>query len=107
MRTGTAAASATAAGLLLLASVAGGTALAQPGPDVVGMSETQAIDTLDRDGVPWRIINRAGSTMTDCVVTEQRDLGYDVQVDYEWDDDEWKKVETEVWRGVGLTIFCR
>lgn len=107
MRTTISAAACAAAGALLLSPLAAGVAAAQPAPYVVGMSQEQATTTLEGAGVPYRIINRAGSTMQDCRVTAQRDLGYDVEVEYDWDGEEWDKIETEVWRGVGLTIFCK
>ncbi|MEE2034205.1 PASTA domain-containing protein [Rhodococcus chondri] len=106
MRTTLSAAACAAAGALLLSPLAAGVATAQPGPHVVGMSQEQATTTLREANVPYRIINRAGSTMQDCRVTEQRDLGYDVEVSYDWDGKEWDKIETKVWRGIGLTIFC-
>ncbi len=41
-------------------------------------------------------------------MTEQRDLGYYTETEQEWDSDkqEWKSVEVDVWRGVGLIILC-
>ncbi|MEE2057833.1 hypothetical protein [Rhodococcus artemisiae] len=108
MRTTLSVAACAAAGALLLSPLAAGIAAAQNAPNTVGMSQEQATRTLTDANVPWRIISRAGSTLQDCTVTEQRDRGYVTETDYEWDYDkqEWKKVETEVWRGVGLIILC-
>ncbi len=72
------------------------------------MTQEQATTTLTDSNVPWRIISRAGSTLQECTVTEQRDLGYYTETEQEWDSDkqEWKSVEVDVWRGVGLIILC-
>ncbi|MEU5843183.1 hypothetical protein [Rhodococcus sp. NPDC047139] len=85
-----------------------GTAAAQTDISVVGMSDDQAEKVLSEAGVPYVILNRSGSTMQNCVVTEQRDRGYDVVTEREWDsdDDEWVTTETEVWRGVALVVVC-
>lgn len=96
------------ASALFVTILAASTAVAQPGPYVVGMSQEEAVEVLKGTDTPYRIINRAGSTMQNCTVTEQRDRGYDIERDWEWDSskEEWKLVETKVWRGIGLTIFC-
>ncbi|MFD6857612.1 hypothetical protein ACFWB0_07775 [Rhodococcus sp. NPDC060086] len=108
MRTTISAAACAAAGALLLSPLAAGIATAQNAPNTVGMSQEQATRVLNDSGAPWHIISRAGSTLQDCTVTEQRDLGYDTETEQEWDYDkeEWKTVEVDVWRGVGLIIFC-
>lgn len=106
MRTTLPAALCAAAATLLLGS---GLAAAQPAPDVVGLSEQQAIALLDAEGIPYRITNRAGNLSGECRVTEQRDRGYRTEVDYVYDhdDDEFDRVERQVWLGVGLVVVCR
>lgn len=86
-----------------------GTATAQPAPVVVGMSQQAAVEYLTAQQVPYTITNRSGSASGYCAVTEQRDKGYKTVVEYKYDhtDKEFDKVETEVWRGIGLTIVCR
>jgi hypothetical protein len=108
MRTTLSAAACAAAGALLLSPLAAGIATAQNAPNTVGMTQEQATTTLTDSNVPWRIISRAGSTLQECTVTEQRDLGYYTETEQEWDSDkqEWKSVEVDVWRGVGLIILC-
>ncbi|MFX1760507.1 Uncharacterised protein [Rhodococcus gordoniae] len=85
-----------------------GTAAAQTDVSVVGMSQEQARTVLSDAGVPYIILNRSGSTMQNCRVTEQRDRGYDVEVEYDWnhEDGTWDKTEVEVWRGLALVIVC-
>ncbi|WP_301845487.1 hypothetical protein [Rhodococcus pyridinivorans] len=85
-----------------------GTAAAQTDISVVGMSQEQAQQVLSDAGVPYIILNRSGSTMQNCRVTEQRDRGYDVEVEYDWDHEnkEWDKTEVEVWRGLALVVLC-
>lgn len=102
--TATVAACATAVALLL----GGGTAAAETAPNVVGMNEGAALAALDAEGVPYSVVNRSGSAMTECRVTEQRDRGYRTEVDmvYDHDDNEFDRVETQVWQGVGLTVVC-
>lgn len=82
------------------------TAQAQSPINVVGMSQADGQAALSAAGVPYIILNRSGSTMQDCRVTEQRDRGYYVEVDYDYDDGEWKKTETDVWRGLALVVVC-
>ncbi|MCK0090821.1 hypothetical protein HCA61_02535 [Rhodococcus sp. HNM0563] len=108
MRTTISAAACAAAGALLLSPLAAGIATAQSAPNTVGMSQDQAAAALDEAGVPWHIVSRSGSTLQECTVTEQRDLGYDTETESEWDSDkqEWKDVTVDVWRGVGLIIVC-
>ena len=108
MRKTFSAAACAAAGALLLSPLAAGIATAQNAPNTVGMSQEQATRVLNDSGVSWHVISRAGSTLTNCRVTEQRDLGYTTETDYEWDseNEEWDETETEVWNGVGLIIFC-
>ncbi|AYA23683.1 hypothetical protein [Rhodococcus rhodochrous] len=86
-----------------------GTAAAQSAPGVVGMSEQAAVGVLTAEGVPYSIVNRSGSAGGDCTVTAQRDRGYRTEVEYEYDsdDNEFDRVERQVWRGVGLTVVCR
>jgi len=93
---------------LLLIPLGAGVAGAETGISVVGMSQSQAETTLSEGDVPYTILNRAGSTMQNCRVTEQRDRGYETEVTYEWnyDDEEWDTIETEVWRGLSLIVFC-
>jgi hypothetical protein len=100
-------AAAGAAGRLATTSGAG-VAGAQTDISTVGMSQEQAEATLSEAGVEYIILSRAGSTLRNCNVTEQRDRGYDTEVEYSWDADaeEWDKTETEVWRGVALVVFC-
>lgn len=81
-------------------------AQAQSPVNVVGMSQAEAQTVLSDTGVPYIILNRSGSTMQDCLVTEQRDRGYYTEVEYDYDDGEWKRTETEVWRGVALVVVC-
>ena len=85
-----------------------GTAAAQTDISVVGMPETEARTALSDAGVPYIILNRSGSTMQNCRVTEQRDRGYDVDVEYTWnsEDSEWDRTEVEIWRGVALVVLC-
>jgi len=95
---------ATAAALLL-----GGTAAsAAPVPSVVGMSESAARATLDAEGVPYTVLNRSGTSSDSCTVTEQRDRGYRTETDtvYDRDDHEFDRIETQVWRGLGLVVVC-
>ncbi|MEV8191389.1 PASTA domain-containing protein [Rhodococcus pyridinivorans] len=86
-----------------------GTATAQPAPGVVGMSEQDAVEMLAANDVPYTIVNRSGSVGGDCTVTAQRDRGYRTVVEYEYDsdDNEFDRVERQVWRGVGLAVVCR
>lgn len=102
--TATAAATAAVAALLLGA----GTASAQPSNSVVGMSESAARAILDAEGVPYTVLNRSGTSSTACTVTEQRDRGYRTETDmvYDHDDHEFDRIETQVWRGVGLVVVC-
>lgn len=85
------------------------TALAQSAPNVVGMSEQAATETLTAQNVPYSITNRAGSPGGACSVTEQRDRGYrtEVELEYDYDDNSWDRVEKQIWLGVGLTVVCR
>jgi len=85
------------------------TAAAQPAPYVVGMTEQDAVATLQAQDVPYSITNRAGSPGGTCTVTAQQDRGYrtEVEMEYDHDDKTWDRTETEVWRGVGLTVVCR
>lgn len=101
----TAAVCAAAASVLLGAGTA---AAAQPAPNVVGMSEHSARAALEAQGVPYGVVNRAGTASGDCHVTEQRDRGYRTEIDmrYNHDKDEFERVETQVWRGVGLAVVC-
>ena len=101
----TAAACAAAATVLLGTGTA---AAAQPAPNVVGMSEHSARAALEAQGVPYGVVNRAGTASGDCHVTEQRDRGYRTEIDmrYNHDKDEFERVETQVWRGVGLAVVC-
>lgn len=93
---------------LLISTIGAGVAGAQTDISTVGMSQEQAEATLSEAGVEYIILSRAGSTLRNCNVTEQRDRGYDTEVEYSWDadDQEWDKTETEVWRGVALVVFC-
>ncbi len=86
-----------------------GTAAAQSAPSVVGMSQQSAVAFLTERGVPFTITNRSGNPSGYCAVTEQRDKGYRTEVDYEYDheDKAFERIETEVWRGIGLTVVCR
>lgn len=86
-----------------------GTAAAQTAPVVVGMNQQSAVELLTERNIPFTITNRSGNLSGRCVVTEQRDKGNRTEVDYEYDhgDKAFKRVETEVWRGIGLTIVCR
>ncbi|MEZ5153212.1 PASTA domain-containing protein [Rhodococcus zopfii] len=95
---------ATAAALLL----GGPAAAAEPVPSVVGMSESTARATLTEEGVPYTVLNRSGSASASCTVTEQRDRGYRTETDmvYDHDDHEFDRVETQVWRGIGLVVLC-
>lgn len=109
----TAAVCAAAASVLLGAGTAvllgaGTAAAAQPAPNVVGMSEHSARAALEAQGVPYGVVNRAGTASGDCHVTEQRDRGYRTEIDmrYNHDKDEFERVETQVWRGVGLAVVC-
>lgn len=85
------------------------TATAQPAPNVVGMEEHAAVDLLEARGVPFTITNRAGNISGHCAVVEQRDKGYrtEVEVEYDYDDNEFDRTEVQVWRGIGLTVVCR
>ena len=86
-----------------------GTATAQTVPVVVGMSQQSAVELLTERNIPHSITNRSGNLSGHCVVTEQRDKGNRVEVDYKYDheDKAFERVETEVWRGIGLTVVCR
>ncbi|MDV6293622.1 PASTA domain-containing protein [Rhodococcus aetherivorans] len=82
----TAAVCAAAASVLLGAGTAvllgaGTAAAAQPAPNVVGMSEHSARAALEAQGVPYGVVNRAGTASGDCHVTEQRDRGYRTEID--------------------------
>ena len=86
-----------------------GSAAAEIGDfSVVGMSQEQAETALSEADIPYVILNRAGNKLKNCRVTEQRDRGYTVEDEWEWDsgNSEWTKTETEVWRGVALVVFC-
>lgn len=93
---------------LLVSSLGAGVAGAETDISTVGMSQEQAEATLSEAGVEYIILSRSGSTLRNCNVTEQRDRGYDTEVEYSWDadDQEWDKTETLVWRGVALVVFC-
>lgn len=81
----------------------GGTASANPsGPTVVGMSEQQAHKVLSDSGTPYLTMVRIGG-VAPCIVTEQRDLGNTVIGRTDSDGD---RVETTVWKGLGLSIRC-
>ncbi|MFD3812835.1 hypothetical protein [Rhodococcus sp. NPDC058639] len=73
------------------------------------MSQQSAAELLTERNVPFSITNRSGNLSGHCVVTDQRDKGNRVEVDYEYDhkDKAFDRVETEVWRGIGLTVVCR
>lgn len=77
-------------------------------PNVVGMSEQDAVATLESQGIPFTITNKSGSALTVCNVTDQRDKGFRTEIRPEWDSDnqEWDYVEYEIWRGLGLTVVC-
>ncbi|WP_235157412.1 PASTA domain-containing protein [Rhodococcus ruber] len=85
-----------------------GTAAARPAPNVVGMSEQHARATLEAQGVPYNVVNRAGAASGHCHVTGQRDRGYRTEVDMQYDHEknEFERVETPIWQGVGLTVVC-
>lgn len=106
LRTSVTAAVCAAAASVLLGT--GTAAAAQPAPNVVGMSEHSARAALEAQGVPYGVVNRAGTASGDCHVTEQRDRGYRTEIDmrYNHDKDEFERVETQVWRGVGLAVVC-
>ena len=84
-------------------------ATAEPAPSVVGLSETDAVAALNAAGVPHTITNRSGNVSGTCTVTGQRDRGHRIDTDlrYDRDDRKLERVETPVWRGVGLTVVCR
>lgn len=86
-----------------------GTATAHTAPSVVGMSQQSAVELLAARNVPYTITNRSGNLSGHCAVTEQRDKGNRIVVEHVYDhgDKEFDRVETEVWRGIGLTIVCR
>lgn len=77
-------------------------------PNVVGMSEADAVATLESQDIPFTITNKSGSALTVCNVTDQRDKGYRTETRAEWDstNQEWVYVEYEIWRGLGLTVVC-
>jgi len=77
-------------------------------PNVVGISEQDAVATLESQGIPYTITNKSGSALTVCNVTEQRDKGFRTEIRPEWDswDQEWDFVEYKIWRGLGLTVVC-
>lgn len=110
-RTSTIAALAATAALAFGSGVAAADSIGYPVegvPNVVGMSEQDATTTLSDAGIPYSITNRAGSTMTDCTVTDQHDKGYITETRPEWNstDRDWDFIEYDVWQGVGLTVFC-
>ncbi|MGW4016872.1 PASTA domain-containing protein [Rhodococcus ruber] len=94
--------------VLLGAGTAAGQAATRPVPNVVGMSEQSARATLEAQGVPYGVVNRAGTASGHCHVTGQRDRGYRTEVDmqYNHEKNEFERVETPIWQGVGLTVVC-
>lgn len=96
------------AAVLLGAGTAAAQAATRPVPNVVGMSEQSARATLEAQGVPYGVVNRAGTASGHCHVTGQRDRGYRTEVDmqYNHEKNEFERVETPIWRGVGLTVVC-
>ena len=54
-------------------------------PNVVGMSEQDAVATLESQDIPYTITNKSGSALTVCNVTEQRDKGFRTEIRPEWD----------------------
>lgn len=81
----------------------GGTASAgATGVSVVGMTEQQAHETLNSSGVPYRTMVRIGG-VSPCIVTGQTDLGNTVVGRTDSDGD---RVETTVWKGLGLSVRC-
>ena len=96
------------AAVLLGAGTAAAQAATRPVLNVVGMSEQSARATLEAQGVPYGVVNRAGTASGHCHVTGQRDRGYRTEVDmqYNHEKNEFERVETPIWRGVGLTVVC-
>ncbi|MDV2475202.1 PASTA domain-containing protein [Rhodococcus zopfii] len=110
-RTLTVAAVAATAALTFGPGVAAGDPTGYPDagvPNVVGMSEQEAVTTLENAGIPYTITNKSGSALTVCNVTNQRDKGYITKTRAEWDstDQEWDYIRYEVWQGIGLTVVC-
>lgn len=73
------------------------------------MTQQEAVETLETQGVPYSITNRAGDPGGVCTVTDQRDKGYRTEVEstYDWEDGTWDDEEVQVWLGIGLTVVCR
>lgn len=80
----------------------GGTASAQSGVNVVGMSERDAHATLRASNVPFQTMVRIGGAEP-CIVTGQSDLGNNVIGRTDSDGD---RTETVVWKGLGLSVRC-
>ncbi|WP_245650108.1 hypothetical protein [Millisia brevis] len=92
-----------AAGTAAAVLTGGGTAAADPiAPYVVGMTEQQAHEALATTGVPYRNMVRIGGA-SPCIVTAQSDLGTVLVGHTNLDGD---RIETPVWRGVGLSVRC-
>lgn len=92
-----------AAGTAAAVLAGGGTAAADPIPPyVVGMTEQQAHQVLAATGVPYQNMVRIGG-VAPCIVTAQSDLGTVLVGRNDFDGD---RIETPVWRGVGLSVRC-
>lgn len=90
-------------GLFTAGAVAFGGGVAHAaGGSVVGMSETDAQQTLESSGTPYQTMARFGGG-TDCVVTGEEDLGY---ATHGYTDSDGDRQEDVVWKGLGLTLNC-